>query len=123
VPAAPLVAAMVGMEQRLDRLLRYQRAEWRAAAGDDPAHEALQLRELYTETLRTAEHRRRPADYRACMAEGESRGRALEAALRAGRPAEASLHLGRIAAGCGACHSKYRNVPQRPTNAGNSGPG
>jgi cytochrome c556 len=46
------------------------------------------------------------------MRDGETDGKALEAALRAGRLNQASMSLGRVAAGCGSCHAKYRNVPQ-----------
>jgi len=113
VPTPPLVTAMVGMEKRLDTLLKLQTAGWPAASRDTAAHEALQLWELYAETNRTAENRRRPADYRGWMSDGERFGRALEQDLRAGRLDQASLQLGRIAAGCGSCHAKYRNVPQR----------
>lgn len=111
-PTPPLVEAMVAIEKRFDRLLKLSRNRWRAQPGEDPAHEALQLQELYTELQRTEEFQRRPADYRRWMADGERDGKALEAALRAGRLEEASLFVGKLAAGCGNCHARYRNVPQ-----------
>ncbi|MFN3652710.1 MAG: hypothetical protein ACK47B_24290 [Armatimonadota bacterium] len=111
-PTPPLVEAMVQIEQRFDRLMELQKDEWRLRPGVDAAYEALQLQELYTELNRTDELKQRPADYRKWMAEGEADGKALETALRAGRLDEASRQLGRLAAGCGSCHAKYRNVPQ-----------
>lgn len=111
-PTPPLVTAMVQVEQRFDRLLKLQKGGWRPQPGLDPAYEALQLQELYTELNRTPENQARPADYRAWMREGEEVGKRLEAALRAGRLDEASMHLGVVARGCGTCHATYRNVPQ-----------
>ncbi len=111
-PTPPLVEAMVQMEARFDRLAALRGDDWRAGAGGDPAHEALQLRELYTELNRTEEVRRSPRDFRRWMREGERAGRELEAALRRGRRADASAALARVASGCGACHARYRNVPR-----------
>lgn len=111
-PTPPLVQPMVQIQQRFDRLMQAQRDGWKAPAGVDLAYEALQLQELYTELNRTAEVRCRRPDFRRWMREGERDGKALEAALRAGRPDAASMSLGRLAAGCGSCHARYRNVPQ-----------
>jgi protein tyrosine phosphatase (PTP) superfamily phosphohydrolase (DUF442 family)/cytochrome c553 len=114
-PPPPLVETMVRMEQHLTSLQRAHAAGWRVPpgeAGGVPAHQALQLRELYTELGRMRDTRRRPADYRAWVRAGERDGLALEAALRAGRGAEAGAALGRMIAGCGSCHARYRNVPR-----------
>ena len=46
------------------------------------------------------------------MREGEAAGKSLKDSLRTGRFEAASVALGKIAAGCGSCHAKYRNVPQ-----------
>jgi hypothetical protein len=61
--------------------------------GLDPAHEALQLQELYTEYNRTAKAGQRPADFQQLMLDGERDGKALEASLRAGMHEEAGMHL------------------------------
>jgi predicted protein tyrosine phosphatase len=111
-PTPPMVKSMVEMQHRFDRLLSLQKNGWKAQPGIDAAYEALQLQELYTELNRTEEVRKQAADYRRWMADGERDGKALEAALRAGRLNQASMFLGRVAAGCGSCHAKYRNVPQ-----------
>jgi protein tyrosine phosphatase (PTP) superfamily phosphohydrolase (DUF442 family)/cytochrome c556 len=112
-PTQPLVAAMVEGEQRFDRLMKLQKDGWKANAGVDAAYEALQLQELFTELNRTGDIKQRPEDYRRWMRESERDGKALEAALRAGKTEAAGMFLGKVAAGCGSCHAKYRNVPQR----------
>lgn len=109
----PLMDVMVRIDAQFELLLRAQKAGWKPeGAGQDCAHDALQLRELYTELNRTTDVKRRPPDFRRWMTEGETQARKLEAALRRGRTEEAGMSLGRIAAGCGTCHAKYRNVPQ-----------
>jgi protein tyrosine phosphatase (PTP) superfamily phosphohydrolase (DUF442 family) len=107
-----LVDAMVAVEMRHDCLLKLQKDGWRST-DTHPAHEALQLQELFTELNRTGDTQMRPADYRKWMRQAEVNGKALETALRAGNMDEASAKLGRLTAGCASCHAKYRNVPQR----------
>jgi len=111
-PTPPMVEAMVRIEERFGRLTRLQKDAWKAAPAVDPAHEALQLQELYTELRRTPEVKQQPGDFRKWIAEGARDGKALEAALRGGQRDDASLRLGRLAAGCGSCHAKYRNAPR-----------
>lgn len=109
----PLVEAMVAIEERYGRLLARQKDGWKAATGLVPAYEGLQLQELFTELNRNGGFKENPADYRQWMRQSEVDGKALEAALRAGKHEEAGPFLGRITAGCSSCHAKYRNVPQR----------
>ncbi|MGV3723360.1 MAG: hypothetical protein ACO1SX_20880 [Actinomycetota bacterium] len=111
-PTPPLVEGMVAIEQRFDRLMKLQKDGWKPTPGVDAAYEALQLQELFTELNRTGEIKGRPVDYRRWMRASEQDGKALEAALRAGKTEAASMFLGKVAAGCGSCHAKYRNVPQ-----------
>jgi hypothetical protein len=111
-PTPPLVDTMVKIELRFDRLMKLQKTGWKAAPGREAAAEALQLQELYTELNRTKQVRRHAPDFRAWMREGETAGKSLEAALRAGKLDEASLFLGKVASDCNSCHVKYRNVPQ-----------
>jgi cytochrome c556 len=113
VPTPPLMKAMVDIEARYARLMKLQKNGWKPEPGLDPAHEALQLQELYTEWNRTAEAKARPAEFQQMMTDGERDGKALEAALRGGNHEEAGVHLGKVAKNCGGCHVKYRNVPQR----------
>jgi hypothetical protein len=110
-----LTEAMVQMEHRLDHLLTAQKEGWRVPRQHpdiEPAHEALQLRELYTELLRMPEIRNRPSEFVGWMRDGEKDARALEVALRAGVRSRADAAMGRVAAGCASCHARYRNVPQ-----------
>ncbi len=108
----PLMDAMVAIDERHGKLMALQKNGWKAAPGVNPAYEALQLQELFTELNRTGDIKKRPADYRAWMRQSEADGKALEAAIRAGDSDQASARLGRLTAGCGSCHAKYRNVPQ-----------
>jgi protein tyrosine phosphatase (PTP) superfamily phosphohydrolase (DUF442 family) len=112
-PTPPLVTAMVQIERRFDRLVQLQKSGWKDAAAVDAAQEALQLRELYTELNRRPDQRGRPADYRTWMRRGQQDSSALETALRARTWDAASMALGRLAAGCGACHAAHRNVTRR----------
>lgn len=110
----PLVEAMVRIEGRFARLTEAQHAAWRLPAGTPgsrPEHDALQLRELYRELNRRPELQARTAEFRARMRAAEEQGRVLEEALRRGDGDRASMALGKIAAGCGSCHAKYRDVP------------
>lgn len=111
-PTPPLVEAMVSIDGRFDRLMERQKEGWKAARGVDAAYEALQLQELFTELNRSGDIKKRPDDYRRWMAESEQDGKSLETALRAGKAEAASMFLGKLAAACGSCHAKYRNVPQ-----------
>jgi protein tyrosine phosphatase (PTP) superfamily phosphohydrolase (DUF442 family) len=115
-PTPPMMAAMVEMDEWFARLKKSAANSWKPAAERDeaasPAHQALQLREQYTELLRTQATKSRSPEFIKMMTDGEKDAIALEEALRASRPQEATQALGRVAAGCGACHTKYRNVPQ-----------
>lgn len=114
-PTPPLVEAMTQIEQRFDNLLLCQKEGWRTPAKHPdlvPAHEALQLRELFAELERDPQTRRRPADYVRWMRDSEADARALEAALRQNNHSRAERLLQRIAVTCGSCHAKYRNVPR-----------
>lgn len=112
----PLAEAMVTVEQTHDHLKSLQRAGWQAPP-DQPAlvaeHEALLLREHFTELLRTSEVQHRPEPFRRLMQEGEELARKLEAALR-DQPedgAAATKHLARINENCVSCHQKFRDTP------------
>ncbi|MBI3828368.1 MAG: cytochrome c, partial [Planctomycetes bacterium] len=82
------------------------------------AHEALKLREIHTELMRTDEFAKRPDDFRTWMKEGEQRSQQLEDALRAfskdaaAKPAPVDDAFAGLQANCTACHNVYRNVPQ-----------
>jgi protein tyrosine phosphatase (PTP) superfamily phosphohydrolase (DUF442 family) len=115
-PTPAPTEAMVEIQHRFDALLDAQRNGWstsEAAPEAHPAHQALLLREQYTELLRTEEFRKYPRELRQGLREAERQGKDLEAALRRGDRDRATMMLGTIAAGCGSCHARYRNVSQR----------
>jgi protein tyrosine phosphatase (PTP) superfamily phosphohydrolase (DUF442 family) len=118
-----LAQAMVGIDERWDRLREVRAAGWRAPANHpdlDPPHEALQLVEQYRETARLAEVTgKHPEEFRRWLADAEKNAAALETVLRRGKGkgtvdgAEAEAAYQRAAANCTQCHGKYRDVPQR----------
>jgi hypothetical protein len=114
-PVPPLTDAMVRINDRFSALQRIEKAGWRSPAGEpdrDPAHEALQLKELFHELQRTGATAVRPPDFKDWMSQAENRSAVLEASLRSGDRARAAAALDRLAAICSACHARYRNVPQ-----------
>jgi protein tyrosine phosphatase (PTP) superfamily phosphohydrolase (DUF442 family) len=111
----PLADAMVRIDDRFAALQRIQKSGWQSPAGEpdrDPAHEALQLRELFHELQRTGASAGRPRDFRGWLRDAERGSAVIEASLRAGDRGRTAAALGRVAAACGACHARYRNIPQ-----------
>lgn len=114
-PTPPLVQTMVKLDQLNESLKALQSAKWGILAnhpGADAPHDALMLREIFTELKRTRETARRPADFRAWLTQGEADAAALEAALRANNHEKADAASQKITATCASCHAVYRNVPQ-----------
>jgi protein tyrosine phosphatase (PTP) superfamily phosphohydrolase (DUF442 family) len=112
----PLAEAMVLVEQTHEHLKALQLAGWKTP-HDQPAlvaeHEALLLREHFTELLRTSEVQRRPDEFRRLMEGAETLAQQLETTLRA-RPSDtstASGQLARINDNCKSCHQAYRDIP------------
>lgn len=118
----PLAEAMVAVGHTHDHFALIAKAGWRSPPDHpdlDPAHEALLMREHFTELLRTDDVNEEPAQFLQCLRESEKAARQLENALRAWTPTsldseppatiqEASA---KIFANCKACHEKFRNVP------------
>lgn len=122
VKLPPMAQGMVELEHVHDRLKAIAAWGWKsppAYPDIDPAHEALLLREHYTEMLRTEAVARETARFRELMQQGETQGQTLEDALRAwqkaGRPQPLPAEIGRtwdqINQGCAACHKEFRDVP------------
>jgi hypothetical protein len=118
----PMAQAMVQVEHAHDHLKALQANKWQKLESQPalvPAHEALLLREHFTELLRTAEVKKQPEGFQKLMAESETAGHELEAALLAwekqGRtgepPAKVTAALARVTKSCKDCHVKYRDVP------------
>lgn len=112
----PLAEAMVIIEQTHDHLKTLQGVDWQVSEKQ-PAlvaeHEALLLREHFTELLRTSDVQQRPAEFRQLMLEGESAALALEESLRTAPrdSAAASDLLGKVSRNCQSCHQAFRDVP------------
>jgi hypothetical protein len=116
----PLAEAMVALEHPHDHLKSIASAGWRPLANHpdvEPAHEALLLREHFTEILRLEIVAKEPQEYRQLLRDGQESARQLEDGLRSGLPAETlSKILAGLNDGCTACHQKYRDVPLAEKN-------
>lgn len=122
VPA--LTEAMVAMEHRWEHLQAIEKAQWQTPPAHPdlvPAHEALLLRELYAEMLRSDEAAAASDTFRTWLKEGESLVRSLEHDLQllaqSKEPALIPANLAKtgkaIQANCQGCHRQFRDVPQR----------
>lgn len=117
-PTAKLPAmaeAMVQIEHIHDRLRAIEEAGWKTPADQPalvPAHEALLLREQFTELLRTKELQAKPAKFQDLTKEAEALGRALEEALKTSSDGAAASKLFlSVSNNCKACHQAFRDVP------------
>jgi protein tyrosine phosphatase (PTP) superfamily phosphohydrolase (DUF442 family) len=121
VPA--MADAMVEIEHHYDHLQQIASNDWRLLANHPdltPGHEALMLREHFTELLRRDEVKAQPAGFQALMKEGEGRAQALEDLYRAWEPTKPIDGLKRLQSAiaavnqnCAACHKQFRDVPLR----------
>ena len=117
-PIPPLADAMVQMDNLSDNLKACQAAHWTTPAQHpdlDPAHEALKLREMMFEIMRTDAFARRPDDFKAWMKNGQKLAGELEDKLRQPSKDLTAIDgaLLQLQNNCNACHKIYRNVPQR----------
>jgi hypothetical protein len=119
VPA--MADAMVEIEHHHDHLKLVAQNKWQLLADHPdiaPAHEALMLREHFTELLRTDEVKTQPAVFQELVKEGEKRAQALEDLYRgweSKKPAEGFKRLTEaleaVNHNCAACHKQFRDVP------------
>ena len=117
----PIADAMVEMEHTLDHLKLLASGGWKPIKAQpdlEPAHEALLLREHYTELARTHEIQSRPEDFRRLLADGEAAALKLESLLRDSslprqqkRLHEINQVFTAVSHSCTVCHQKYRDVP------------
>lgn len=109
----PLAEAMVAIEHVQDHLKQIEAAGWKTPASNPalaPAHEALLLREHFTELLRANETEGRPEGFRRYLLESEAAAVGLESALRGpGTSEQAARQLATIGQKCVACHREYRD--------------
>lgn len=113
IPA--MAEAMVEVEHVHDRLKAIEKSGWKTPA-DMPAlvpdHEALLLREQFTEMLRTKELMAKPAKFQELTKEAEALCLQLEDLLKKKpEPAAASKLFRAISNNCKACHTTFRDVP------------
>jgi protein tyrosine phosphatase (PTP) superfamily phosphohydrolase (DUF442 family) len=118
----PIAQAMVGVEHASDHLKLFAANKWQRIKDRpalEPDHEALILREHFTELLRTKEILSKPERFQELMKEGEAAATDLETALKdwlaTGRPEKTPdvflKGMDRITKNCTACHKQFRDVP------------
>ncbi len=122
-PIPPLAEAMVAMDVWFEHLADCKKAKWRQPADHpdlDPPHEALKLRESFTEIMRTDSYKNGQQDFKDWMMASEAGAQELEKRLRAWKqstdsayPPEIDVCFKSIEKSCKDCHAKYRNVPKR----------
>ncbi len=114
VPMPPLAEAMVGIDVVFDRLQRCATSGWKRPSDHpdlDPPHEALRLREIFYEIMRTDDFKARPAEFRARMEASRSASEHLEGLLRSGGSGDPDLLT--LKQSCVDCHRIWRNTPTR----------
>ena len=125
VQVPPLAEAMVQLGQAYDRLEIIAEAGWKISKDHpdlEPAHEALLIREHFTELLRTEDVRKKPAGFQKMLRDSELAAMALEVSLRQSLttghgfdiPREIPAAASRIAANCRSCHVRFRDVALKP---------
>ena len=118
----PIADAMIAIEHTHDHLQALAANRWRTLDKQpdlSAAHEALLLREHYTELARTDEIKRQPAGFRTLLAESEAAAQTLETLLtdwtQAGASDPPPEAIGRaftaVTQSCATCHKSYRDVP------------
>lgn len=111
----PLAEAMIPVEHTHDHLKQIEAAGWKSPPQSpdlDPAHEALLLREHFTELLRMEAVQAKPEAFRRYLQEGEQAAQGLETALRGKETAEKlAPRFAKITQNCTDCHKQFRDVP------------
>ena len=101
--------SMVAIERTFGNLQRLSNKNWRPSAAHpdlDAAHQALMLKEHFTELKRLAGG---DSDFQRLAAKSLKSATALERNLRAAKHAAASNTLARITADCKTCHRVFRD--------------
>lgn len=118
----PMAEAMVHLSHAHEHLRMIDANSWRTPENHPdlvPTHEALLMRELFTEMLRADEIAGQPEDFRKWLRDSETAAQELEAELRKrstgietpDSSAGLSQLADKISANCKSCHQKYRDVP------------
>lgn len=118
VELPPLAQVMVAMEDLHDRLVAASKDEWRVTSerpDNDPAHDALLLKEHFTELLRLDDVRGKEPRFLDWLRESEVAAEELQRALGnlalEKSSAAANSALERISSRCTMCHREYRDLP------------
>ena len=122
VEVPPMAEAMVQLGHTHDHLRRIADSNWRTPESHPdlaPAHEALLLREHFTELLRTPEVQEESEEFRGLLRESEQAAKTLEDLLTRWQPTsdqtsvppEIPKQAKRISDNCKACHVTFRDVP------------
>jgi protein tyrosine phosphatase (PTP) superfamily phosphohydrolase (DUF442 family) len=115
VTVPPLAELMVMLEHTHDHLKLIAAADWKSPREHpdlDPAHEALLLREHFTELLRLDAVQSKPAEFRRYLTDSEEVSKGLESELRGGASREKiAAAFARISKACTDCHQRFRDVP------------
>jgi len=122
VAVPPMAEAMVAIGHTHDHLKLIAQSNYRAPTHHpdlDPAHEALLLREHFTELLRTPEVAAEPERFQRLMREAQEHASSLESTLLQRKASvnqtsliqAASTQLKTIERNCKACHESYRDPP------------
>lgn len=98
-PPPPLVEVMGALDSGLERI-------GTGKVREDPAHEALLLRENLVELART--RLERPAEFRVALDRAVAAAQDVEGTIRAGRPAARAL--AELERSCTACHERFRDT-------------
>jgi len=110
-PVSDMAEAMVHIDERWESLKVAKASEWTEVPGHPdvvPAHEALMVREVFTEWARPEFSA--PDDFKQMNADMEKAAADLESAIRAGDTAAANAAFAAGNAACKACHVVYRNT-------------
>ena len=116
IEQVPLVAeAMVEIERVHHELGLIAAAGWKSPnkyPNLDPAHEALMLREHFSELLRIDETQSWPLPMLDLLRSAEADAEEFESQLRSGAKASKRIQTAkRITAHCKACHQQFRDAP------------
>ena len=108
----PYQETMALIDRQKDNLALAEKVGWKTPTDHPdiaPAHEALQLRESFTELIRLKSEAERPAAYQEEMKKALAAAVALEEALRANKPDAATVAFKSLNQSCNACHEKFRD--------------
>jgi hypothetical protein len=122
VQIPPLAEAMVAIEQTFDHLKLLSQSQWKPLAEHpdlDAAHEALLLREHYTELLRTEEVQREPPEFQQHLKDCEANAVRLEKVLSATPldAPQANQAFARATQNCTHCHARFRDLPRKQSES------